>query len=144
MRLNTRMPELDGATAWLNGGVSKREDLMGKLTLFHFWSVSCDMCKTALPSINELYDIHRVKLQVIAVHIPRSEDDLSMSVVEDAVADYHLIHPIFIDNDHMLTDLFSVKEIPAYFLFDQSGRLRYYQSGKSSTGTLSRRIERLI
>ena len=43
MKLRTPMPDLTGATTWLNGEVST-SDLVGeKPTLIHFWSVSCGL-----------------------------------------------------------------------------------------------------
>lgn len=144
MRLNEKMPQLNGATIWLNSGIIGTDDLIGKPTLFHFWSVSCDMCKGAFPQINQLRDDYRGKLNVIAVHMPRSSDDLNMDVVEDVAKEYDIIHPINIDNDHRLTDLFSVNYVPAYFIFDEMGKLTYYQSGNSSIRTVLRRIDRLI
>ncbi|MEH7470056.1 TlpA family protein disulfide reductase, partial [Priestia megaterium] len=47
MKLREQMPELTGATSWINDEVTK-EDLVGdKATLIHFWSVSCHLCKEA-------------------------------------------------------------------------------------------------
>jgi len=144
MRLGNNMPNLDGGTNWLNSGIVETEDLIGKPTLFHFWSVSCDMCKIALPHINQLSDRYQGRLHVIAVHMPRSNDDTNIKVIENTAKEYGILHPVSIDNDHILTNLFSVNYVPAYFVFDDVGKLRYYQSGNSSTRTLLRRIERLI
>lgn len=144
MRLNDDMPQIDGETLWLHGQVIEKEDLLGKPTLFHFWSISCDECKIALPKINQLKGDYQEDLNMIAIHMPRSEDDLSIDIVESVSKAYEIFHPIVIDNDHFLTDLFSVNYVPAYFVFDASGKLRYYQSGSSNIRTLIRRIERLI
>ena len=145
MRLGDNMPQLDGATHWINGRVIEQDDLLGKPTLIHFWSISCDDCKIALPQINQLKDHYRETLNVIAVHMTRTEDDLFIDVVENVADEYDILHPIYIDNDHFLTDLFNVNYVPAYFIFDDIGKLRYYQqSGSSSIRTLTRRIERLV
>lgn len=45
MKLREQMPELVGATTWLNGEVTKAELVGKKPTLIHFWSVSCHLCK---------------------------------------------------------------------------------------------------
>jgi len=144
MRLSDNMPQLDGATHWLHGRVIEKEDLLGKPTLFHFWSVSCEECKIALPQINQLKDDYQGSLNMVAIHMPRLEDDLSTDLVESVAKEYEITHPINIDNDHFLTDQFSVNYVPAYFVFDDNGKLRYYQSGRSGIRTLIRRIERLI
>lgn len=51
MKLRQPMPELTGEKAWLNGEVT-REQLIGeKPTLIHFWSISCHLCKEAMPQV---------------------------------------------------------------------------------------------
>lgn len=144
MRLRDHLPQLDGATDWLNSGILKKEDLIGKPILFHFWSISCDLCKVALPQINQLRDHYRGRLHVIAVHMPRSKEDLYLDDVENMARKYDIMHPIYVDHDDVLTDKFSVRYVPAYFLFDEEGKLRHYQSGDNTIRMLTKRIDRLI
>ncbi|MBC3705982.1 redoxin domain-containing protein, partial [Bacillus pumilus] len=90
MKLRQPMPELTGAKEWLNGEVTK-EDLIGeKPTLIHFWSVSCHLCKEAMPQVNQFRDEYKDQLNVIAVHMPRSEDDLDLDKIKE-VANEHEI-----------------------------------------------------
>src|SRR5699024_11718786 len=82
MRLRDEMPELDGATKWFNCTEIKRSELIGdKPALFHFWSVSCELCKKTMPKVNVLRDEYRDKLNVIAVHVPRSDMDLNLDKI---------------------------------------------------------------
>ena len=144
MRLRENMPQLDGATDWLNSSIIQKEDLMGKPTLFHFWSISCDQCKIALLHINQLRNEYRGKLNVIAVHMPRSNEDLDLEDIGNVAREYGISQPIFVDNNHILTDMFAVNYVPAYFIFDEMGKLRHFQSGDSSIRMLLKRIDRLI
>ena len=60
MRINTPMPAFDGATEWVNGDIN--EVLAGppaKLTLVHFWSLSCGICKENLPRVSEWRETHK-------------------------------------------------------------------------------------
>ena len=52
LRISTEMPELDGATEWLNG-TADRANLAGAPTLVHFRSVSCYICKNNLPTLKQ-------------------------------------------------------------------------------------------
>lgn len=144
MRLRDDMPRLNGATDWLNCEAVQREELIGEPTLIHFWSISCNECKIALPHISQLRDEYYGRLNVIAVHMPRSTEDLYLEDVEKVARAYDISEPIYIDNDHILTDKFTVRYVPAYFVFDADGKLRYLQSGDSSIKMLLKRIERLI
>ncbi|WP_100406354.1 TlpA family protein disulfide reductase [Bacillus solitudinis] len=145
MRLREEMPALDGATKWLNEEVTKGELLAsGKATLFHFWSVSCGLCKEAMPEINEFRDEYEDELNVIAVHMPRSEKDLDMAVIEAMAQGHDILQPIFVDSEHKLTDAFENKYVPAYYVFDTEGKLRHFQAGGSGMEMLRKRVNRVL
>ncbi|MCT2538122.1 TlpA family protein disulfide reductase [Aquibacillus koreensis] len=144
MRLRSPMPALDGATEWLNGEV-KREDLVGnKPTLIHFWSVSCGLCKEAMPNVNEFRDEYKDELEVIAVHMPRSEKDLDLEQIKQVAAEHEITQPIFVDNQHKLTDAFENQYVPAYYVFDEEGNLRHFQAGGGGMKMLRKRVNRVL
>jgi thiol-disulfide isomerase/thioredoxin len=143
MKLREQMPELTGATDWINEEVTK-EDLIGKATLIHFWSVSCYLCKEAMPEINDLRDEYDDELNVVAVHMPRSEDDLDLGVIRSMAMGHDITQPIFVDSEHKLTDAFENKYVPAYYVFDAEGNLRHFQAGGSGMNMLKKRINRVL
>ncbi|MCP8616041.1 TlpA disulfide reductase family protein [Salirhabdus salicampi] len=144
MRLRDEMPELSGETAWFNGSVS-REDLVGdKPTLIHFWSVSCGLCKEAMPKVNEFRDQYQDKLNVIAVHMPRSEKDLDLDQIKAVAEQHEITQPIFVDNEHKLTDAFENQYVPAYYVFDEEGKLRHFQAGGKGMKMLEKRVNRVL
>lgn len=144
MRLRTPMPELEGATEWLNGQVT-RDDLIGsKPTLIHFWSVSCQLCKDAMPQVNAFRDQYKDRLNVVAVHMPRSEKDLDIDQIKEVAAQHGITQPIFVDSQHKLTDAFENKYVPAYYVFDAEGKLRHFQAGDSGMKMLEKRVNRVL
>lgn len=144
MRLRSPMPELTGATVWLNGEVT-REDLVGeKPTLFHFWSISCHLCKEAMPNVNEFRDKYKDQLNVVAVHMPRSEKDLDIEEIKKVAKEHDINQPIFVDNAHKLTDAFENKYVPAYYVFDSEGQLRHFQAGGDGMKMLTKRVNRVL
>ncbi|CAG9620635.1 TlpA family protein disulfide reductase [Sutcliffiella rhizosphaerae] len=143
MKLREQMPELTGATEWINEEVAK-EELLGKATLVHFWSVSCHLCKEAMPEVNELRDEYDDELNVIAVHMPRSEDDLDIGVIRSMAMGHDITQPIFVDGNHKLTEAFENKYVPAYYVFDEEGKLRHFQAGGSGMKMLKKRINRVL
>ncbi|SMQ87060.1 Thiol-disulfide isomerase or thioredoxin [Bacillus sp. OV166] len=144
MKLREQLPELTGATAWINEVVSNEQLVGEKATLIHFWSVSCYLCKETMPEINELRDEYVDDLNVVAVHMPRSEDDLDINVIEAMAMGHDITQPIFIDSEHKLTVAFENKYVPAYYLFDKEGKLRHFQAGGSGMPMLRKRIERVL
>ncbi|MBU9710269.1 redoxin domain-containing protein [Evansella tamaricis] len=144
MKLRAPMPELDGATEWLNGEVT-RENLVGdKPTLIHFWSISCGLCKDAMPNVNEFRDQYKDKLNVIAVHMPRSEKDLDLEEIKKVAAEHDISQPIYVDSEHKLTDAFENQYVPSYYVFDEEGQLRHFQAGGGGMKMLTKRVNRVL
>ncbi|NLY80504.1 MAG: TlpA family protein disulfide reductase [Lysinibacillus sp.] len=144
MKLRSPMPELEGATAWLNGEVKKGELVGEKPTLIHFWSVSCGICKEAMGDVNKFRDQYKGKLNVVAVHMPRSEEDLDLEKIKEVAQDFHMTQPIFVDNELKLADAFENQYVPSYFVFDHTGVLRHYQAGGSGMKMLEKRVKRVL
>jgi len=144
LKLRSEMPELTGAKAWLNGEV-KKEDLIGeKPTLIHFWSISCGLCKEAMPSVNEFRDQYKDKLNVVAVHMPRSEKDLDIDEIKKVADEHGITQPIFVDSDMKLNDAFENEYVPAYYVFDKEGKLRHFQAGGGGMKMLTKRVNRVL
>lgn len=144
MKLRAEMPELQGETAWLNGQVTKSELVGDKPTLIHFWSISCHLCKEAMPDVNNFRDQYKDELNVIAVHMPRSEKDLDLGEIKEVANEHGITQPIFVDSDMKLTDAFENQYVPAYYVFDKDGKLRHFQAGGSGMKMLEKRVNRVL
>ncbi|WP_445488517.1 TlpA family protein disulfide reductase [Niallia sp. 03133] len=144
MKLREQMPELAGATEWLNGELSKADLVGEKPTLIHFWSVSCYLCKEAMPQVNEFRDNYSDKLNVVAVHMPRSEEDLNLEQIKKTAEEHGITQPIFVDSGHKLTEAFENQYVPAYYVFDKEGKLRHFQAGGSGMKMLEKRVNRVL
>ncbi|WP_288581843.1 MULTISPECIES: TlpA family protein disulfide reductase [Lysinibacillus] len=144
MKLREQMPELVGATTWLNGEVTKAELVGKKPTLIHFWSVSCHLCKEAMPDVNNFRDQYKDELNVVAVHMPRSEADTDLDTIKAVAAEHDIVQPIFVDSEMKLTDAFENQYVPAYFVFDKDGLLRHMQAGGSGMKMLEKRVNRVL
>ncbi|MFE8703720.1 TlpA family protein disulfide reductase [Cytobacillus sp. FJAT-54145] len=144
MKLRESMPELNGATEWLNGKVTKNQLLGEQPTLIHFWSVSCYLCKEAMPQVNQFRDEYKEKLHVVAVHMPRTEEDLNLELIKRTADDHGITQPIFVDGERKLTEAFENQYVPAYYVFDRLGKLRHFQAGGSGMKMLEKRVNRVL
>ncbi|MBS4198785.1 TlpA family protein disulfide reductase [Bacillus sp. FJAT-49732] len=144
MKLREPMPELEGATEWLNGQVTKDELIGEKPTLFHFWSISCHLCKEAMPQVNQFRDDFEDKLNVVAVHMPRSEDDLDIEEIKKVASEHGIIQPIFVDSELKFADALENQYVPAYYVFDKEGKLRHFQAGGGGMKMLEKRVNRVL
>jgi thiol-disulfide isomerase/thioredoxin len=142
LRLRTEIPQLEGITEWVNRGVT-RAQLREQLVLIHFWSISCQMCKESLPEINQLREAYPA-LQIVGIHMPRSEKDTDVNTVKEAIVKYELQHPQGIDNEHRVVDRFENEYVPAFYLFDKNGLLRHRSAGEKALSMLRKPLERLL
>ncbi len=144
MRLRSPIPELEDASNWINGYVT-RTDLIGeKPTLIHFWSVSCYQCKESMKIVNRFRDQYWDQLNVVAVHMPRSEADTNLEKIERAAVKYNITEPILVDNNLTLSNAFNNRFVPSYYVFDKFGVLRHFQTGGNGMRMVDMSINRLI
>jgi hypothetical protein len=146
MRLGTAFPSLNGASEWV-GDPIVREDLIGAPTFVHFWSISCYLCKQNYPIIRGWREEFADKgLRVIAVHMPRQEEELSIARVRESILQLDLKEPCAIDNEHSLKDAFENREgwVPAYFLFTAEGVLKSRTAGESGLVMMRGALERVL
>ncbi len=144
LKLRSSMPDLSGATSWLNGEVTTESLIGTKPTLIHFWSISCGLCKEAMPNVNEFRDLYQEKLNVVAIHMPRSEKDLNLDEITSVAKEHEITQPIAIDNEHKITDGFENEYVPAYYVFDTEGNLRHFQAGGGGMKMLTKRVNRVL
>ncbi|API93738.1 thiol-disulfide oxidoreductase YkuV [Virgibacillus pantothenticus] len=146
MRLGQEIPEFVTSCEWLNSRSLLTEDIrkVSKPCCFHFWAISCGLCKQAMPRFKDIYDKHKHNVQFISVHTPLSEKDKNMDEIGNVVEEYHLKQPIAVDHHEEISEAFHVKFVPAYYLFDDLGKLRHLQRGKTNVNLLEKNIQRLI
>lgn len=148
LEIGAMMPPLEGATEWLNAtGARAEHEAQGHVTLVHFWSVSCGVCRENLPRLTQLRDARASQgLRVIAVHAPTQEDDADAEAVRDAVAQWHVAEPCAIDNERKLSEAFGNEQgrVPAYYLFDAEGKLRTFAAGAGGLQTVVAALEELL
>lgn len=145
LRLRTPMPDLSGATEWIGGDPITSKELEGKVTLVHFWAVSCGVCKPHLPEIVDWQERYTPRgVNFVSVHMPRQESDTNVDEVRRLVEEYGLKHTTAVDNTHAITDAFQNEYVPAYYVFDQKGELRLYMSGEKVLPGVRQAIDRLL
>lgn len=139
------MPPIQDATKWLPQG-AEPEKVVGLPTFVQFWAMSCPVCKINMPRLQEFLDTYREQgLQLISIHMPRSEADTDVEKVKAAVEELGLTGPCAIDNDHTLGDRFQTGGVwPCYFLFDAEGRLRSRAAGALGIKMAENSLKRLL
>ncbi len=123
------MPGLEGATEWLNSnGMPEIE--AGKVTLIHFWAVSCHICHETMPEVMKMKNKYSSEgLQTIAIHMPRYEEDADKDKVLKDIEEYHMDQPIGLDHMMRIAGHFENEYVPAFFIFGEDGTLKFRAAG---------------
>lgn len=131
---------------WINGPEPKAEALAGKPLLVHFWSVSCHICHDVAEEVARWQAEYGPRgLEVIAVHQPRSAEELDAAkVAEDATTAMRITWPCAVDNGHALVDRFENQFVPAYYLFDGDHALVHRQAGDRGFERLHAKIATVL
>jgi len=145
MKIGDPLPPLDGpGVTWLNNGSVAGKPADGVVTLAHFFSVSCELCKTQLPDLLKLRDRFKQGVRLIGVHMPRYPEDVDLPRVKAVVEEYGLTHPVAVDDEHTITDRFGNEFVPAYYTFDRKGALVHKKAGETALEYVGQAIERAL
>jgi cytochrome c biogenesis protein CcdA/thiol-disulfide isomerase/thioredoxin len=139
------MPDLNGATAWLNSPPLSRKSLRGKVVLIDFWTYSCINCLRALPYVEGWAAKYKdAGLVVIGVHTPEFAFEKDRSNVEKAVSDLKVTYPVAIDSSYNIWQAFENQYWPAHYFIDGKGRIRYHHFGEGEYEESERVIQQLL
>ena len=97
-----------------------------------------------MPEVNAFKNKYKEDLNVIAVHMPRSEDNLDLVQIKSVAAEHDITQPIFVDSEATLTDKFDNQYVPAYYVFDKDGQLRHFQTGGGGMKMLEKHVNRVL
>jgi thiol-disulfide isomerase/thioredoxin len=139
------MPDLGGATGWLNSPPLNRKSLRGKVVLIDFWTYTCINSLRPLPYVKGWAAKYKdAGLVVIGVHSPEFSFERERENVENAVRDLAVSYPVAIDSERLIWQAFDNKYWPAQFFIDGKGRIRYHHFGEGDYGQLERVIQKLL
>ena len=139
------MPELSGATLWLNSPPLTKAALKGKVVLVDFWTYSCINCLRSLPYIRawaQKYKDHG--LVVIGVHAPEFAFEKDEANVRGAVAMLGVRYPVAMDNDLNIWQAFHNQYWPAHYFMDAQGRIRAHHFGEGEYDKSEQIIQQLL
>ena len=126
-----RMPDIDGAVAWLNSPSLSSKALRGKVVLVNFWTYSCINSLRELPYMKAWAAKYKdAGLVVIGVHAPEFGFERDPANVKTAVAGLNVPYPIPIDSNHSIWTSFRNEYWPADYIIDAKGRIRYHHFGE--------------
>jgi thiol-disulfide isomerase/thioredoxin len=145
LRVEGRMPALDGATAWLNSEPLTPEALRGRVVLVEFWTYTCINWLRTLPYVRAWAEEYRDRgLVVLGVHTPEFSFERDVGNVRSAVGSMGIGFPVVLDSDYAIWEAFANHYWPALYFVDATGTIRHHVFGEGDYDLSERVIRRLL
>lgn len=118
--------------------------LRGKAVLLNVWATWCRPCRDEIPELQQLYERYRDRgLELVGVSVDAAGQ-------QDAIAEfsrrYGMTYQVWRDPDEIVSATFLVVGVPATFLIDRSGVVRWKKTGPigGRDSSLTNAIERAV
>jgi hypothetical protein len=139
------LPDLDGATAWLNSAPLAPEGLRGRVVVVQFCTFSCVNWLRTVPYVKAWDGKYRdAGLTVIGVHSPEFPFEHDLAKVGSALDGMGIDYPIALDNAFAVWRAFDNAYWPALYFVDADGRLRHHHFGEEGYEQSEQVIQQLL
>ncbi|MFL6283406.1 MAG: thioredoxin family protein [Pyrinomonadaceae bacterium] len=129
--VESEMPSLEGATAWLNSPPLTTDSLRGKVALFQFCTYTCINWLRTLPYVRAWDDKYKGRgLTIIGVHTPEFPFEKDLDNVRHALKEMRVVYPVALDSDYAIWRAFKNQYWPALYFVDARGRVRHHHFGE--------------
>ena len=138
LRIEGELPDLGGATTWLNSEPLTPAGLRGKVVLVQFCTYSCVNWLRTLPYVrawSQKYGDYG--LVVVGVHSPEFPFEHEVEKVRPALEGMRVDFPIALDNDFAVWRAFDNNAWPALYFIDDGGESAITISARRTTSALS-------
>lgn len=124
-RVGAPAPEYVAAT--LAGDSVSLASLRGNVVLLNLWATWCAPCRHEVPFLQSLHERHgKDGLAVVGVSLDARG---ARQAVEEFAREYGVTYRILVDPEMRAMDTYRVLGLPASFLIDRSGTLRWMRFG---------------
>lgn len=143
-RVEVGLPAPAYATVSLNGDSVSLAGQRGKVVLINIWATWCHPCRDEIPELIAIHSRYRDRgLELIGVSVDTDGYD---EAIRTFMADYKMTFPIWRDPDERISTQFLAVGVPATFLIDKAGILRWRKTGPIAPhdSSLAAAIERSL
>jgi cytochrome c biogenesis protein CcmG, thiol:disulfide interchange protein DsbE len=128
----------------LSGDSVSLGSLRGEVVLLNVWATWCHPCRDEIPEIQALYEKYRPSgFRVVGVSVDVGGSD---DAIRDFMRDFRMTYDVWRDPDERVSARFLLVGVPATFLIDREGVLRWRHTGPLRPGdtTLVAKIEEAL
>ncbi len=131
-------------TVSLDGDSVSLATQRGKVVLFNIWATWCHPCRDEIPELRALHAKYKDRgLELVGVSV---DADGSDEAIRAFMKDFEMEYPVWRDPDERVSTQFLVVGVPATFLIDRDGVLRWRKTGpiQPRDASLAAAIERAL
>lgn len=132
------------AAASLAGDSVSLEALRGKVVLLNVWATWCHPCRDEIPELQALHERYAARgLELVGVSVDAESAD---DAIRAFMRDFRMTYPVWRDPGERVSAQFHIVGVPATFLIDRGGVLRWRKTGPIQPGdtTLVRALEEAL
>lgn len=132
------------AAASLAGDSVSLAALRGKVVLLNVWATWCHPCRDEIPELQALHERYAARgLELVGVSVDAESAD---DAIRAFMHDFRMTYPVWRDPGERVSAQFHVVGVPATFLIDREGVLRWRKTGPIQPGdaTLVRALEEAL
>ena len=120
-------PAIEYAAATLQGETVSLSSLRGEVVLLNLWATWCVPCRTETPYLQSLFEERRDQgFRIVGISLDTGD---SADQVAAFVEEYGVTYTILHDPQMRGMDLYQILGLPATFLIDREGVLRWMRYG---------------
>ncbi|OFY38444.1 MAG: hypothetical protein A2X18_02920 [Bacteroidetes bacterium GWF2_40_14] len=146
MKVNETAP--DFSLVNMDGKTVKLSDLKGKTVILDFWATWCGPCRASFPAMQQLVDHYKSNPDIVFLFIDTFEGNTGGTTVDKMkpgakkiMEEKKFSFQVLFDSGDTVAAKYKVKSIPAKFVIDKNGIIRYKALG---SGIYSHLIDEMM
>ena len=126
-RVEVGLPAPMYATVSLDGDSVSLSQQRGKVVLLNIWATWCHPCRDEIPELRAIHGRYRDRgVELVGVSVDADGTD---EAIRSFMNDFQMTFPIWRDPDERISTQFLAVGVPATFLIDKEGILRWRKTG---------------
>ena len=143
-RVDVGLPVPAYAAVSLSGDSVSLAGQRGKVVLLNVWATWCHPCRDEIPELQAIHERYGARgLERVGVSVDTESAD---DAIRAFMRDFKMTYPVWRDPSERVSAQFHIVGVPATFLIDRGGVLRWRKTGPIQPGdaTLSKAIEQAL
>ena len=143
-KVDIGLPAPAYASQTLSGDSVSLASLRDKVVLLNVWATWCHPCRTEIPELRDIHARYKDRgLELVGVSVDAEGND---DGIREFMKEFEMNYPVWRDPGERVSTQFLVIGVPATFLIDKKGILRWRKTGPIAPKdtSLSNAIERAL